>query len=127
MKTGLFKGKPVKVVITGNALKEFEKLSKVVSNEKARGILSSCSQTLLNAINHKITLLKENPQRGIQIPKNQIPLEYLLLYEINNLWKLNLPGAWRIIYTINGTEIKIVSLILDIFSHKKYEKRFGYS
>jgi len=127
MENTLFKGKPVKVVITGNALIGFEKLNKLVGEEISRGVTSSHNQTLFNSIKQKIEFLKENPQQGIQIPKNQIPKEYITVYEVNNLWKINLPGAWRMIYTIRGREIDIISLILDILAHKKYEKKFGYN
>ncbi len=37
--------------------------------------------------------LKQNPFCGIQIPKRQIPKTYVSKYEINNLWKYNLPNA----------------------------------
>jgi len=45
-----FKGKPVKVIITGDAKIEFEELNKVVGEEIARGITNSDHQTLLNSI-----------------------------------------------------------------------------
>jgi hypothetical protein len=45
---------------------------------------------------------------------------------VNNLWKCNLSGAWRMIYTLKGTEVEIFAIVLDIFSHKKYEKKFNY-
>ena len=122
----LFKGKPVKVVITGNALAEFEKLNELVVKEISKGITSSMHQTLLNSIKQKIDFLKENPQHGTQIPKNQIPKEYLNSYDATNLWKINLPTAWRMIYTIRGSEVDIISLLLDILTHKKYETKFGY-
>jgi len=30
------------------------------------------------------------------------------------------------IYTIRGSEIEIIALILDIIDHKEYNKKFGY-
>jgi hypothetical protein len=30
------------------------------------------------------------------------------------------------IYTLQGKEIKIVALIMDIFDHKEYNKKFRY-
>ncbi len=38
----------------------------------------------------------------------------------------DLPSAWRLIYTIESDEIKIVSIILEWFDHKDYEKKFNY-
>jgi len=121
-----FKEKPVKLIITGDAKEEFEKLNKIVGQEITKGITKSDYQTLLNSIKQKIEFLKENPQYGIHIPKNKIPKEYIKNYDANNLWKINLSGAWRMIYTIRGSEIEIIALILDIINHKEYNKKFGY-
>lgn len=122
----MFKGKPVRIVITGEARDELEELNKVVGEEIKRGISGSDHQTLLNSIKQKIEFLKQNPEYGIHIPKDRIPKEYVLKYDINNLWKVNLAGAWRMIYTIRGSEVEIVSLILDILDHRNYEKKFRY-
>jgi len=121
-----FKEKPVKLIITGDAKEEFEKLNKIVGQEITKGITKSDYQTLLNSIKQKIEFLKENPQYGIHIPKNKIPKEYIKNYDANNLWKVNLSGVWRMIYTIKGSEIEIIALILDIIDHKEYNKKFGY-
>lgn len=122
----MFKGKPVKVIITGEAKEEFDDLNKVVGQEIAKGITSSDHQTLLNSIKQKIGILKANPEYGIHIPKDRIPKEYIRDYDANNLWKVNLSGAWRMIYTIRGSEVEIISLILDIMNHRDYEKKFKY-
>ena len=47
-------------------------------------------------------------------------------YSIDNLWKYNLPGAWRLVYSIAGNEVKIIAILLEWFPHKEYEKRFKY-
>ena len=49
--------------------------------------------------------LKSNPFCGIQIPKRQIPGSYVKKYGIDNLWKYNLPGAWRLVHSAAGNEI----------------------
>ncbi|MFW6450603.1 MAG: type II toxin-antitoxin system RelE family toxin [Nanoarchaeota archaeon] len=122
----MFKGKPTKVIITGEAKEEFNKLNKVVGDEIAKGIANSDHQKLLNSIKQKIELLRDNPQYGIHIPKDKIPKIYIRNYDVNNLWKINLSGFWRMIYTIRGSDVEIVSLILEITNHKDYDKRFGY-
>ena len=122
----MFKGKPTKVIITGDAKGEFDDLNKVVGEEIAKGITSSDHQTLLNSIKQKIEILRANPEYGNHIPKDRIPKEYVRDYDVNNLWKINLSGAWRMIYTIRGSEVEIISLILDIMNHRDYEKKFKY-
>ena len=64
---------------------------------------------------------------GIQIPKKLIPKEYFKKYgRLDNLWKYNLPNAWRLIYTVKREEVIILGIILEWFDHKNYERRFGY-
>ena len=70
--------------------------------------------------------IKENAFCGIQIPKNLIPKEYLEKSGVNNLWKYNMPDAWRLLYSVENQEIIVVSIILEWMDHKEYEKRFKY-
>ena len=63
---------------------------------------------------------------GIQIPKRLIPKKYIETYEIDNLWKYNLPNAWRLLYSVARDEVIIVSVILEWLPHKEYERRFKY-
>jgi hypothetical protein len=49
-----------------------------------------------------------------------------LKYGIDNLWKYDLPGAWRLLYSVSGDKIEVMAIILEWLNHKKYEKRFGY-
>ena len=70
--------------------------------------------------------LRENAFAGKQVPKRLIPKRYRTEYGATNLWKYNLPGAWRLIYTVKGSEVEVLSVILEWLPHKEYEKRFGY-
>jgi len=70
--------------------------------------------------------IKENPFCGIQIPKKQIPKEYIKKFDIHNVWKYNLPNSWRLIYSVKGGEIIIITIILEWMDHKEYERRFRY-
>lgn len=63
---------------------------------------------------------------GIQIQKKLIPKEYKKKYEIDNLWKYNLPNAWRLIYSVAADKIIVISIIVEWMDHKNYEKRFKY-
>ena len=71
--------------------------------------------------------LEENAFCGVQIPKKLIPKEYIKRFgKLSNLWKYNLPGAWRLIYTIKDSKVAVLSVVLDWLDHKTYERRFGY-
>jgi len=70
--------------------------------------------------------IKDNPFCGVQIPKKQIPKVYIQKYGIKNLWKYNLPDAWRLIYSIENGRACIISIIVEWLDHKSYERRFCY-
>ncbi len=84
------------------------------------------NKLLYKFIKRAITDLKNNPSCGVKIPKKLWPKEYVKKYALTNLWKYDLPNAWRLIYTIETDEVKIVSIVLEWFNHKDYEKRFKY-
>lgn len=70
--------------------------------------------------------LIKDPLCGIRVPARLFPKEYVQKYGITNLWKYDLPNGWRLLYTVVGNEVKIVSVILEWMTHKEYERRFGY-
>lgn len=82
---------------------------------------------LKKAVKKAIDGLKENIFSGESIPKKQIPKEYRIKYGIDNLWRYPLPNAWRLVYSIvTPSNTEILAVILEYFSHKDYERRFGY-
>ncbi len=70
--------------------------------------------------------IEENSFCGIQIPKRLIPKKYITDYNIHNLWKYNLPNAWRLLYSIEADEVVVVSIVLEWMDHKSYERKFKY-
>jgi len=70
--------------------------------------------------------LKKDPFCGIKIPKKLWPKDYIKKYEIDNLWKYDLLDGWRMIYTVRADQVTILTVILEWFDHKEYERRFGY-
>jgi len=70
--------------------------------------------------------LEKNSFCGIKIQKRLIPKYYIKKYGIDNLWKYNLPNAWRLLYSIRREQIIILTIILEWLDHKNYERRFGY-
>ena len=82
---------------------------------------------LLKAIEREKNFLFIDQFRGIQISKYLIPKEYIDKYGVTNLWKINLPDYWRMLYTIVGNELEIISVLLEFMDHMEYNKKFGYS
>ena len=70
--------------------------------------------------------LEENAFCGIQLPKRLIPKVYINKYGIDNLWKYDLPGGWRLIYSVSNGQVCVLSIILEWMNHKDYEHRFNY-
>lgn len=83
-------------------------------------------QKLLDWLNKAFDDICDDAFCGIQIPKRLIPKKYLKDSEIDNLWKYNLPGAWRLLYSVARDEIIVIAIVLEWLPHKEYEKRFGY-
>lgn len=84
------------------------------------------SKYLLAIVNRGIEKLKEDKEAGKRIRKELIPSYYESRYEVTNLWKLNLDASWRLVYTIMGTEVKLMTIVLEVLDHKDYDRRFGY-
>lgn len=90
-------------------------------------LLMNESNPIRKAVSRAVSDLRENAFSGIQIPKKLIPKYYIKKYGIDNLWKYDMPGGWRLLYTITkNSEIEIISAIIEWFDHKDYEKRLGY-
>ena len=72
--------------------------------------------------------LSRDPTVGDNIRKDLIPRSLRRKFDLDNLWRVELPDAWRVLYTIAaqpGREPEV--LILRILSHKEYGRLFGYS
>lgn len=113
--------KEVKIVFSQEAKDVYRYL-----NEQAP--CSKTERTILKALNQKAQLIKLNPQYGDPISKRIIPREYKEKYNVTNLFRVELPNFWRMLYTLieGGTKIEIISFVIDIIDHKTYSKKFGY-
>jgi Txe/YoeB family toxin of Txe-Axe toxin-antitoxin module len=106
--------RPVSVVFADEKLKE------------AYYTVKDSDPTLFKFLDRATDEIKTNPKCGIPIPKRLIPKVYIQKYSINNLWKYNLPNAWRLVYSITGNNVEIIAILLEWFPHKEYERRFKY-
>ena len=106
-----------KVVFADKKVKESYEMLKDSKTEDKR---------LLKWLDRAFDDLAENAFSGIQIPKKQIPKTYIKNFGIDNLWKYNLPNAWRLVYSVARDEVIVISIVLEWMSHKEYEERFNY-
>ncbi len=73
-------------------------------------------------------MIKANHHYGKPIAKKLIPKAYKEKYGVSNLFWVELPNFWRMLYTLTDgeSEIEIVAFVLDVIDHKTYNKKFGY-
>lgn len=119
-------GKKVSIDLKGNALDAYNKLNKIVGEQKAKGVENSEEIMLWNGIQRSFDLIENNPFYGRNAKKEQIPRYYIKKYGAGNLFIVNLPLFWRMIYTLEGDKVEIIAFVLDIFNHEDYNKRFGF-
>jgi hypothetical protein len=90
---------------------------------------SKVERSVFNSIRRKIELIRSNCMYGSQVPKNLIPHVYKVEYQATNLFHVELANFWRMVYTLRNDKIKneVIVLVLGIFDHNTYNKKFGYS
>jgi hypothetical protein len=113
--------KKVKVIFSPDAEEVYKYLNEASSQSKIE-------RSILNAVNKKIELVKANFHYGEPIAKKLIPQEYKTNYGVVNLFRVELPNFWRMLYTLTDgeSEIEIIAFVLDILDHDQYNKKFGY-
>lgn len=113
--------KTVRVIFSPEAEEVYKYLNEQAPHSKNERII-------LQALNKKIELIKANPHYGDPIAKKMIPAEYAAKYGATNLFRVELPQFWRLLYTLTDgeTEIEIIAFVLDVLDHKRYDKKFGY-
>ena len=114
--------KKVRVLLSPEAEEVYNHLNKEAPHSKIEN-------TILKAINKKVELIKVNPHYGNPISKKLIPQDYKDKYEISNLFRVELPDYWRMLYTLTdgGSTIEIIAFVLDIFDYELYDMKFGYN
>ncbi len=118
--------KPVRVILLDEAEKEFNRLNEIVGLQIKNRKEGTEEMQLLKSIKQKIDFVKVNPFYGDNIQKHLIPQEYILKYQVSNLFRVELSNFWRMIYTVKGNQAEIINFILDIVNHPTYDKKFGY-
>jgi len=78
-----------------------------------------------------ISRLKQDAFAGDQIPKDRIPMQLAtrsgLPSALTNAWRFELPLAYRGVYTVQSAPgVGTMVLILEILSHREYNRLFGY-
>lgn len=85
-----------------------------------------------DALRRKANDLAKDPLTGTYVSVAQVPKGVRQRWEarvgrITNLYKLDLPGGWRVRYTLGSEGPLRVVLVLEVVRHKDYERLLGYS
>ncbi len=112
------KPRTAEVVLSESASKSLQMLESSTEKEL---------KAVLKSFWRKVSLLKGSPQYGKPIKKELIPKHYVRKYSVTNLWKVNLAGHWRMIYTLVSNGSKIIVFVIDVVDHKTYDTIFGYN
>ncbi|PIN86272.1 hypothetical protein COV19_05685 [Candidatus Woesearchaeota archaeon CG10_big_fil_rev_8_21_14_0_10_44_13] len=125
----VYKGKikkKITIKLIGDAEKAFRELNRIVGEEYIKGVTNSKEITLLGAISRIFDIISINPFYGENAKKDLIPAEYKQKYDASNLFIVDLPDYWRMVYTLESDEIEIIAFVLDIIDHKGYNKKFRF-
>ena len=113
--------KIIRIKLSPEAEEVYKHLNREAPNSKTE-------RMILKAINKKIELIKSNPHYGNAVAKKLFPENYKKKYGITNLFRVELPAFWRMLYTLTDgeSEVEIIAFVLDLIDHKEYDKKFGY-
>lgn len=100
--------------VDSKAKKEYEELK------------NSSEKDMIQWLHDAFKNIQKDASCGIQIPKDRIPKKFLKKYNIHNVWKYDLPKAWRLLYSIESDDLTIIAIILEWKTHKDYERIFKY-
>ena len=89
--------------------------------------LENKDKELYRHIKNAFMNIQEDPVCGIKIHFRLIPKSWKQRYLINNLYKYNLPNAWRLLYSLAGDRIEIIAIVLGCYNHKDYNRLFNYN
>ena len=113
--------KSIRVILSPRARFTYSDLSQKAEANKVE-------RSIFNAVKNKLILLKLDHHFGQPIRKELIPREYIIENGVRNLFRLELPDYWRMLYAVTNNEssTEILVIIVDILSHPDYDKKFGY-
>ena len=70
--------------------------------------------------------LKKEKIVGTHLQRNKVPKYYIRKHGFNAYYKVVLPENWRLIYGITSINREKCALLMEVFDHIDYNKRFGF-
>jgi hypothetical protein len=85
---------------------------------------SSREQSIAHRVRNLRPILLSNCLHGEVVRKSAIPGSLRNKYGLENLYVEDLPDFWRLLYTVVKKEGRRVILILEVVSHREYDRWF---
>jgi len=117
--------KEIVIKFDEDAYKEYLELENLVVKGETSRKKPTYTQ-LLSSIRMALENIKMNPHYGDLIPRKYIPKKAIQKYGTDKIFRVELVGYWRLLYTLIGDEVKIIAFILEFMGHDKYNKIFCY-
>ncbi|MEK6826075.1 MAG: hypothetical protein AABX90_00425 [Nanoarchaeota archaeon] len=117
--------KLIEIKFDEEAYKEYQKLQEYVAEGKKSKKKPTYEQ-LLSSINSALKNIKADHRFGDLIPRRLISKATVNRYGTDKIFRVELVGYWRLLYTIIGEEARIIAFILEYMDHEEYNKIFGY-
>ncbi len=73
-------------------------------------------------VNQVIEAMKQDENLGDYIKKKHWPDKYVKAHEVTNLYRREISGNHRLIYTIRGRKEDKIYQLLDLLTHKEYDR-----
>lgn len=86
----------------------------------------SAKDEIKKDVQRAINLLKNDQIPGMHLKLARVPKYYRDKHDINTYYKVSLPQNWRLIYGILSINEQKKALLIELFDHKKYDKRFNF-
>lgn len=102
----------------------YNDLTERAKQDHLAGKTNSQNIQLLKALDAKLDVLKWNPQSGQHVPRRNILKKTAEQFGVEDLWVLDLPSFWRLLYTITRGEIRVICLVLHMCDHDEYNTMF---
>lgn len=78
-------------------------------------------------VNQVTDEMKQDRNLGDYIKTKPWPDKYVKTHGVTNLYRREIGGNYRLIYTVRGRKEDKVYQLLDLLTHKEYDRLFGYS
>jgi hypothetical protein len=85
---------------------------------------SSRERSIARRVRDLRPILLANCLHGEVVRKSAIPVSLRNKYGLENLYVEDLPDFWRLLYTVVKSEGRRVIIILEVVSHREYDRWF---